>query len=75
MYEIDFIVNDKGHGVVVDTHRSAFNVYYMFVGIAAECFDDCLVQLCDLDTGMIIVECDSELWKGHYDQIPCDSHN
>ena len=75
MYEIDFVVNDKGYGVVVDTRLLAFNVYYMLVGIAAERFGDWLVQLSDLDTGKIIVECDSELWKGHYDQIPCDSRN
>ena len=67
MYEIDFVVLGKGYDTVVDTRQSAFNVYYMLVGIAAERFDDWLVQLSDLDTGKIIVECDSELMEGYLD--------
>lgn len=71
MYEIEFLFDDKGYGVVVDTRQSAFNVYYMIVGIAAERFADWLVQLSDLNTGKIIVECDSECMEGYYDQISC----
>ena len=67
MYKIDFVVLDKGYGAVVDTRQSAFNVYYMLVGIAAERFGDWLVQLSDLDTGKILVECDSEFMEGYLD--------
>ena len=67
MYKIDFVVLDKGYCAVVDTRQSAFNIYYMLVGIAAERFGDWLLQLSDLDTGKIIVECYSEWMEGHLD--------
>lgn len=64
MYKIDLVCFGKDYGAIVDTQSSAFNVYYMLIGIIAEHSKDWLIQLSNLDTGKILVECDSELMEG-----------
>lgn len=64
MYKIDLVCFGKDYGTIVETRLSAFNVYYMLIGIVAEHSKDWLIQLSDLDTGKILVEFDSELMEG-----------
>lgn len=64
MYKIDLVCFGKDYGTIVETLRSAFNVYYMLIGIIAEHSKDWLIQLSDLDTGKVLVEFDSELMEG-----------
>lgn len=64
MYKIDLVCFGKDYGTIVETRRSAFNVYYMLVGIIAEHSQDWMIQFSDLDTGKIIVEWDSKLMEG-----------
>lgn len=64
MYKIDLVCFGKDYGTIVETRRSAFNEYYMLIGIIAEHSKEWLIQLSDLDTGKILVEFDSELMEG-----------
>jgi len=64
VYKIDLLCFGTDYGCIVETRRSAVNVYYMLVGIIAEHSKEWLIQLSDLDTGKILIEFDSELMEG-----------